>query len=90
MSAMAHWFCDACESFPHTMDCPALAALVARKQEGFCPECNAALIVERDGLIRYCPNGHVHERRGEAVLELLDASGSGWIREALESEEDPD
>lgn len=78
--------CSACGYWPHAPDCSTLAAIVKRRQQGFCPECDARIVIERNGEIQYCPNGHMREISGEAYLQLMDASGSGWIRHVLKGD----
>lgn len=50
---------------PHSMDCPALAQIVAMEDSGICSQCGATKIVElffddqfnMDGRREECPNG---------------------------------
>lgn len=69
---------------PHGMECKALRWMVERQRVGYCTTCGAALIIENDGDVMYCPNGHVRRLRNKAALEVFDACGSNWIREELE------
>lgn len=67
----------------HEIGCAFLKWKVTQKQAGFCPQCNVTITIERDGDLRYCPNGCFTERSNEAALEVFDAAGSGWIRDAI-------
>ena len=67
----------------HAPDCPVLKAVVETERRGICSKCGVRKVVERDGLVVYCPKGCSYQRRGEAALEVLDASGAGWVRDVL-------
>jgi ribosomal protein L37AE/L43A len=56
---------------------------MGKARSGVCAQCGSRKVSERNGQIVYCPNGCSHEMSGEAFLELMDATGSGWIRDAL-------
>lgn len=68
---------------PHDLGCPTLSKIVERSKT-HCVSCGSPLTFERGGDVWYCPNGHTSGMQGEPMLEHLDATGSGWMREILE------
>lgn len=77
---------DVLEVRPHDAGCPRLRAMFEKEQQGERPSCGSLLITEREGQVVYCPKGCMRNMKGEAALEVFDAAGSGWIRDAIEDE----
>lgn len=71
---------------PHDRGCARIRAYIEREKSSKCGTCDADFVVERGGDVVYCPEGHSTRMSGEAALEMLDAAGSGWIRDELGSE----
>lgn len=76
-----------CGHWPHGMGCAFLRWCANQRKKGICSQCGAKILSERGGQVKWCPNGCSREISGEAFLELMDATGSGWIREVVESEQ---
>lgn len=65
---------------PHSIGCSVLKQ-IAERERTHCVKCGAAKMIEQGGQVIYCPNGHSLSVSGDAALDALEATGSGWIRE---------
>lgn len=70
---------------PHAPHCAFLSSGGELEKAGFCPRCGVPLLVRLRGRGRiiYCRFGHMQNWDSEAVLQVMDATGSGWIRELV-------
>lgn len=72
------------EMRPHSMECATLKKMSELHRQGICSSCGERYFTEANGEIWYCPNGHTRGMQGNALLDFFDATGAGWIRDAVE------